>query len=281
MTGGRMDMASDDTPAETGRETTAHAFEHGDTCCTRDERHTEQPRGSRSWVHHQAIDAGVKVIDTLTSVDYATVIAFSTDARPLGGRSTLLKATKYNKERMQIFIRGLRASGGTNFIGAFEAVWAALGSPGSGCNAVVLFMSDGEPTPLPPPPWFVEIEAQAAARGAHVLTYGLGLGSRADPEPRGGGVVLRDIACAANGIYYPVAEDDNLGDVMASYYLLLAPLTEPGQMRLTFYEDVFTEKELRALPRPLWYLGPSRTISDHPGQSRCRSSSPHASPPSG
>lgn len=205
------------------------------------------------------------MIDTLTSVDYATVIAFSTDARPLGGRSTLLKATKYNKERMQIFIRGLRASGGTNFIGAFAAVWAALGSQGSGCNAVVLFMSDGEPTTAPS---LVQIEAQAAARGAHVLTYGLGLGSRADLAPRGGGRVLRDIACAANGIYYPVAEDDNLGDVMASYYLLLAPLTEPGQMRLTFYEDVFTEKELRALSRPLWYLGPSRTISDHLGPPR-------------
>ena len=260
MTGGRMDMASDDTPAETGR-TTAHAFEHGDTCCTRDERHTEQPRGSRSWVHHQAIDAGVKVIDTLTSVDYATVIAFSTEARPLGGRSTLLKATKYNKERMQIFIRGLRASGGTNFIGAFGAVWAALGSQGSGCNAVVLFMSDGEPTTAPS---FIVIEAQAAARGAHVLTYGLGLGSRADLAPRGGGRVLRDIACAANGIYYPVAEDDNLGDVMASYYLLLAPLTEPGQMRLTFYEDVFTEKELRTASP----LVVPRTISDHLGPPR-------------
>ena len=104
------------------------------------------------------------MIDTLTSVDYATVIAFSTEARPLGGRSTLLKATKYNKERMQIFIRGLRASGGTNFIGAFAAVWAALGSQGSGCNAVVLFMSDGEPTTAPS---LVQIEAQAAARGAH------------------------------------------------------------------------------------------------------------------
>ena len=218
------------------------------------------------------------MIDTLTSVDYFTVIAFSTDARPLGGRSTLLKATKYNKERMQTFIRGLRASGGTNFIGAFEAVWAALGSQGSGCNAVVLFMSDGEPNTEPSLP---QIGAQAAARGAHVLTYGLGLGSRADVAPSGGGRVLRDIACAANGIYYPVAEDDNLGDVMASYYLLLAPLTEPGQMRLTFYEDVFTDKELRTLPRPLWYLGLSLTISDHPGQSRCRSSSPHASPPSG
>eukprot|EP00964_Phaeocystis_antarctica_P030555 scaffold17256_cov57-Phaeocystis_antarctica.AAC.2 len=181
--------------------------------------------------------AATMVIDTLTSADYVTIVKYS--SRAYSYTSTLLKATDATKTDLKAWIdTNIDASGTTNFRAAFEKAWEVVDATttSSGCNRIMLFLSDGEPNA-----WDADDYAAVAKKSAsysppmHLLTYGLGEG--ADPT------VLKGIACGSSGIYYSVTES-TISDTMASYFQVLAPMLEPCKLRWTRYKDYYTGQQL-------------------------------------
>ena len=151
------------------------------------------------------------VIDTLTAVDYVTIVKYSSAAQAYS--STLVQATDANRNLLKAWIDdNIGASGTTNFRAAFEKAWQVVDATtaSSNCNRIMLFLSGGAPDE-----WrashteWIRSKAALYSPPMHVLTYGLGSNAKAD--------VLKDIACRGNGIYYSVTAI-TLANTMASYF---------------------------------------------------------------
>ena len=162
-------------------------------------------------LNNMAKNAATMVIDTLTAVDYVTIVKYSSGAQAYS--STLVEATDANKDLLKAWIDAeIGASGTTNFRAGFEKAWEVVDATtaSSNCNRIMLFLSDGEPNE-----WDdsdtegVKAKAASYSPPMHLLTYGLGEGAKAD--------VLKDIACGGKGVYYSVTKD-SISDKMASYF---------------------------------------------------------------
>ena len=184
-----------------------------------------------------AKQAATMVIDTLTEVDYVTIVKYSSRASAYS--NTLVKATTATKADLKTWIdSNIDAAGTTNFRAAFEKAWEVVDATttSSSCNRIMLFLSDGVPND-----WNADDYASVRAKSAsysppmHLLTYGLGSG--ADPT------VLKNVACQNSGIYYSVTEA-TIKDTMASYFQVLAPMLSPCKLRWTLYNDYYTGQEL-------------------------------------
>ena len=163
-------------------------------------------------LNNMAKQAANMVIDTLTAVDYVTIVKYSSGAQAYS--STLVEATDANKALLKAWIDAeIGASGTTNFRAGFEKAWEVVDATNasSNCNRIMLFLSDGSPSNS----WrnsdalWVMTKAASYDPPMHVLTYGLGEDANAD--------VLKDIACRGNGIYYSVTES-TIANTMASYF---------------------------------------------------------------
>ena len=163
-------------------------------------------------LNEMAKKAAKLVIDTLTEVDFVTIVKYSDDASAYS--STLVQATDANKNLLKAWIdRNIDAYGLTNFQAAFQKAWEVVDATNasSNCNRIMLFLSDGSPSNS----WrnsdalWVMTKAASYDPPMHVLTYGLGSGAKADD--------LKAIACRGNGIYYSVTAD-TIANTMASYF---------------------------------------------------------------
>ena len=174
-----------------------------------------------------AKEAAIVTVETLTVADRFAVIAFSSDARQVGGFTSLIRATNVNKEEMVRAINELQAQGGTNFYNAFENAFNALedtirNESTSGCNIAILFMTDGQISEGPGTDAVIglvnERTQQIASdfdRSTTIFTFSLGHESDQN--------VTKTIACSTGGIWTPVL--DLYGDLisaMSSYYTLYA-----------------------------------------------------------
>ena len=178
------------------------------------------------------------VVDTLMSVDYVTVVRFSSSASPYS--STLVQATPANKRALKDWIEfNIDAAGSTNFRDAFRETWQVIDATttSSGCNRVVLFMSDGVPNTWPNT-WSDSDYNSLAAKSAsydppvHVLTYALGSGADSS--------ILKNIACQNSGVFYKTDDNGDLASTMAGYFKILTPMLKPCQTRWVEYEDYYT-----------------------------------------
>jgi len=162
-------------------------------------------------LNNMAKNAATMVIDTLTAVDYVTIVKYSSGAQAYS--STLVEATDANKDLLKAWIDAeIGASGTTNFRAAFEKAWEVVDATtaSSNCNRIMLFLSDGEDINwLDTDGQRVGVKAASYDPPMHVLTYGLGDNAKAD--------VLKYIACRGNGIYYSVTAD-TIANTMASYF---------------------------------------------------------------
>ena len=187
--------------------------------------------------------AATMVIDTLTSSDYVSIVRFSSSASSydVDGAEvgTLVQATDATKTAMKSWIAtNIDASGGTNFEAAFEKMWQVIDATttSSGCNRVILFLSDGEPSN-----WSDSIKSGLQTKAAsytpqvHLLTYALGSNAPSD--------ILQEMACASGGIFYQV-DTTTIADTMASYFQVLAPMLSPCRVRWVRYNDYYTGTEL-------------------------------------
>ena len=163
-------------------------------------------------LNEMAKKAAELVIDTLTEVDFVTIVKYSDDASAYS--STLVQATDANRNLLKAWIDdNIGASGTTNFRAAFEKAWQVVDATtaSSNCNRIMLFLSDGAPIPAWTDSDSDSLMTKAASYDPpmHVLTYGLGSSARA--------VDLKAIACRGNGIYYSVTAD-TIANTMASYF---------------------------------------------------------------
>ena len=132
------------------------------------------------------------------------MVAFSSTAFQIGGYSSLIRATSYNKKKLIEAIKGLQANGGTNFYYAFKTAFDTLEQTireeaTSGCNVAVLFMTDGK---MPDGYGengvinFVNQRTEQLAadfgRNATVFTFSLGQGA--------GHAVTKSIACSTHDL---------------------------------------------------------------------------------
>jgi len=139
----------------------------------------------------------------------------------------------------------VHASGTTNFNAAFAKAWQVFrasdaSGASSGCNKVLLFLTDGKPNE----PWgdeqYADVKKQARELDVHVMTYALGDGADA--------AVTKQLACDARGISHVISDStgNQLENAMASYYKLLSPMLSPCQTRWVTYTDILTGTELLA-----------------------------------
>ena len=171
-----------------------------------------------------AVVAAKLVIDTLTEVDFVTIVRYSDTASAYSSKpvratdTTKLALKKWIDDNIVAFLDafGRARDKIPNFIDAFETAFAVIDMGpgtffgGSNCNRIMLFLSGGAPDE-----WrashteWIRSKAALYSPPMHVLTYGLGSGAKADD--------LKAIACAGNGIYYSVTKD-TIANTMASYF---------------------------------------------------------------
>ena len=97
-------------------------------------------------LNNMAKQAAKMVIDTLTAVDYVTIVKYSSAAQAYS--STLEQATDAKKDALKAWIdEEIGASGTTNFRAAFEKAWQVVDATtaSSNCNRIMLFLSGGAP----------------------------------------------------------------------------------------------------------------------------------------
>ena len=97
-------------------------------------------------LNNMAKVAAKMVIDTLTAVDYVTIVKYSSGAQAYS--STLVEATDANKDLLKAWIDAeIGASGTTNYRAAFEKAWQVVDATtsSSNCKRIMLFLSDRSP----------------------------------------------------------------------------------------------------------------------------------------
>lgn len=163
-----------------------------------------------------AKEAAMWVINTLSYVDYATIVTFSTSADVSYG-GAMLRMTGVNKARLKKYVAGMSGFGGTRLDLGFEKAMSVLRTgkkegKTTGCQSVVLFMTDGRNTGKNPAP--IVREANRGL-GAHVFTYHFG-----NKDDKQGMKLMKQIACENNGVYFSVSQQNggNLKVTMASYF---------------------------------------------------------------
>ncbi|KAL3787479.1 hypothetical protein HJC23_001129 [Cyclotella cryptica] len=175
-----------------------------------------------------AKEAASTIVETLSVADRFAIIAFSDVASQIGEEEGLIVATDENKKMMMEQITSLTHSGGTNFYDAFKAAFDAIERTikdelTTGCNAAILFMTDGTISTGPGEDETISLVNQRIEnlktnfnQTTTIFTYSLG--QEADDS------VTKRLACETNGIWTPVDDlaDDDLIRAMSSYYKLFA-----------------------------------------------------------
>ena len=114
----------------------------------------------------------------------------------------------------------------------------------SGCNSVVLFMTDGEDESWDPIDDLAWVTAKRDELGCNtIMTYALGDAVGAQYRD-----YLKDIACHNDGIFYEIADnnaDKSLADAMSGYFDYFAAGTAYHEdIRYVLYDDFNTGTEL-------------------------------------
>jgi len=202
---------------------------------------------SRSRTAKKAVKA---ILDTLSWKDFASIVLFNGYVAGVYS-NRLVSVTDANRQRMKDWVDSGSMSwedGSTNFVdalfqedaslpGAFGLLSASVAEKQTSmCQKAIMFLTDGEAD-------FSESDYAKAVRkseelDAVIFTYALGSG--ADTS------VTKRLACENRGIFYQVADNADLGKVMASYYEYFAMGQESCDMSFVQYDDAVTGKELIA-----------------------------------
>ena len=200
-----------------------------------------------------------KVIDTLFDYDFATIVLFDDNTQVY--QTDLVAMTAAAKAEMKTWAEtNIVQGGGTDFDAGLSSAFDILGSSSttSGCtNKVILFMTDGAATLT------YDVEGQAQATGARVMTYALGSGALYE--------ACKEIACKSGGVFSAVGDDDDLGLAMASYYKVFAAgmsRADQCSVKWTNYEGAMSGVELLSACLPVF--------KTQPGEDTCSGASLYA-----
>merc|ERR1719199_2065715 len=172
--------------------------------------------GETRWM--VAVKAAKKILDTLTSVDYVSVVLFSTAAEHW--QPVMKPATAENKELAKQWIDSRYASGETYFQSGFDKVGEIFsnsynGEAGSHCTKVVLFLTDGQDTTVYDPTKksqtpaqlmstldtvMQQVESVGTKKKAHLFTYSFGSGAGDAAN------IPKQLACAHDGAWTAIQD---------------------------------------------------------------------------
>lgn len=202
-----------------------------------------------------AQEAAKKVLNTLTFVDFVTIVVFSSTA--WAATSTLVPATQENRKRLADIIDRQSPEGGTNFVEAFEAAMQVFANSrgnschSSACNGALLFLTDGIPDRFDSE-HFDRLKSLNADEYVRIFTFGLGDGAEMEK--------LERIAAEHNGFTKFVQDGGSLGDAMALYYLPFSAWSgQDGiydRVRWILYTDIITKGDLLAGCMPAYDMKP-------------------------
>jgi len=199
-----------------------------------------------------AKQAAIKVLGTLTWLDYFMVIGFSSGVQ--GNARHLIPASEGNIAKATTWINSLYASGSTNFVDSLGTAFdrAKRGQTFEGsedldrcfsaqCKSVILFMSDGVPST-----WDSNHEQNlrnlnpnpTSVSGFRLFTYALGSGADT--------TVLARLAADHGGQLQAVSDGGNLANSMADYYKFVSGDRNTNAARWMRYTDVVSSETLLA-----------------------------------
>ena len=189
-----------------------------------------------------ALDAAATVIETLTNVDYATVVLFSDTAEQLlvpdQLQNTLLRASYSNISKLSQAVGEVSGNpaGGTNFEAAFMKAFDILdlnsGGPNSAnCSTALLFLTDGFPNKGSTSQDILInlVHQRNSVHDAIIFTYTLG-GSNS------GAALARGIACETSGVYTQINDGTQLREQLSLYYDYFALLRQTNNVRVSWVE---------------------------------------------
>ena len=186
-----------------------------------------------------ARQAARTVVETLTNVDYVTVVLFNDNAQqllvPNQIPGSLLQGTYLNIEILTNSVQSITANpfGGTNFEAALNKVFDILdnvpANNSANCHTAILFLTDGFPNKgSTSQQYLVDLVEQRNTRKARIFTYTFGSLSGAE--------LARDIACATNGVYAHINDHGNLREQMSQYYDYFAAINTANADEVTWVE---------------------------------------------
>ncbi|XP_066266501.1 voltage-dependent calcium channel subunit alpha-2/delta-2-like isoform X2 [Branchiostoma lanceolatum] len=198
-------------------------------------------------------EAVTSVLWTLTHLDYVAVVSFATLAQQLTiqNKNTLVQATRDNIQALTQEVKKVEPNGHTNFEAAFRTAFDILRrsevvSRTAGCNKMVLFMTDGEPTRGErEPEQLTHIisslnQREDGSKFASIFTYSVG--ELADTT------ITKKIACTESGVWSEVETvgKASLAEQLSQYYDYYGTLREgQGQVIWTEpYKDAFGAGEV-------------------------------------
>lgn len=213
------------------------------------------------------VDAVLAMIDTLGPNDYFNIVAFSDSAEELWTENRLVQGKGENKEAVKTLLINQAPNGGTNFERAFNRTFDLLinacdpeRKTCSGCEKVIIFLTDGKDTSGMPSKGIKpsEMGAKIASyqerlekmtnKRASIFTFSMGLD--ADDS------IPRQIACNNDGAWAFIRDTDDPLTAMRSYYLFLTARRRSGSPVWTEpYEDASGLGFVTTVAMPIFLQG--------------------------
>lgn len=188
-----------------------------------------------------AKEAASTVVETLTNVDYATVVLFSDSSEqllvPQQEPGTLLRASYENISNLSQAVRNISANpvGGTNFEAAITKAFDILdfnsiGPNFANCSTAILFLTDGFPNKgsTSQDTLIGLVRRRNVAHNAIMFTYTFGSNS--------GAALARGIACETSGVYTHIDDGGQLRDQLSLYYDYFALLRQTDNVNVAWVE---------------------------------------------
>lgn len=183
-----------------------------------------------------AQDAAVTVIETLTNVDYATVVLFSDSARQLLVPDqiphTLLRASYNNISLLSEAVKNISGDsfGSTNFEASFAKAFDILDANPPNCHTAILFLTDGFPNKgrTSEDDLIGLVQSRNTHHNATIFTYTFGSNS--------GASLTRAIACETNGVYTQINDNTQLRKQLSLYYDYFASLRQTDSVEVAWVE---------------------------------------------
>ena len=160
--------------------------------------------------------AAKALMDGLTQADFVSVVDFDADARTFKDNKFMARATRSFRGEMKSFIDGLKAEGSTNYEAAFKKAFEIVDTGYSskyetGCQTVFVFLTDGKSAIGEDPTSMITArKARVQPRNEMYLIIGLGSDLTNDINDIN---TLKDLACAAGGIFESVDDPPSNNDV--------------------------------------------------------------------
>lgn len=192
-------------------------------------------------------------IDTLTYVDYAAIVAFSSGGSGTAASGETMEAmTADGRSRLKAWLDSQAPNGGTNFEAGFETAFNVVANSRaqakiSGCHQMLMFFTDGEMTEGANPSKLIrKVNGPDTENDFRIFSYSVG--ANADHE------VPKALACENKGVWYAIPDGADISAQVARTYLYFAgKYASQGKFRWSeAYEDGLGLGQVRTVCLPIY-----------------------------